>query len=81
VPGDREPYSSACPQRGVRCIYLLTAPVIYALLVPFVLLDLWVTLYQWVCFPIYGMPRVPRRRYFMIDRHELEYLNAIEKVN
>ena len=60
---------------------LLTAPIIYSLLLPFVLLDLWVTLYQCVCFPIYGIPWVPRRRYFTIDRHKLAYLNGIEKVN
>jgi len=60
---------------------LLTTPVIYSLLLPFVALDLWVTLYQWVCFPIYGIARVPRRRYFVIDRHKLAYLNGIEKVN
>ena len=60
---------------------LLTAPVIYSLLLPLVLLDLWVTLYQSICFPIYGMARVPRRRYFAIDRHKLAYLNGIEKVN
>ena len=59
---------------------LLTAPVIYSLLLPFVLLDLWVTLYQSICFPIYGMARVPRRS-FAIDRHKLAYLNGIEKVN
>jgi hypothetical protein len=60
---------------------VLTAPVVYSLLLPFVVLDLWVTLYQRVCFPIYGIPRVPRRRYFAIDRHKLAYLNGIEKVN
>ena len=60
---------------------LLTAPIIYSLLLPLVLLDLWVTLYQSICFPIYGMTRVPRRRYFAIDRHKLAYLNGIEKVN
>lgn len=60
---------------------LVTAPIIYSLLVPFLLLDLWVTLYQWVCFPIYGLPRVPRRRYFTVDRHKLAYLNGIEKVH
>jgi hypothetical protein len=27
------------------------------------------------------MTRVPRRRYFAIDRHKLAYLNGIEKVN
>ena len=60
---------------------LLTTPVVYSLLIPFVALDLWVTLYQWICFPIYGIARVPRRHYFVIDRHKLAYLNGIEKVN
>jgi hypothetical protein len=64
-----------------RLASLLTTPVIYSLLLPFAALDLWVTLYQWVCFPIYGIARVPRRRYFVIDRHKLAYLNGIEKVN
>src|SRR5690242_12723872 len=32
---------------------LLTAPVIYSLLVPLALLDAWVWTYQWICFPIY----------------------------
>jgi hypothetical protein len=60
---------------------LLTAPVIYSLLLPLVMLDVWVTLYQLICFPIYRIARVPRRRYFAIDRHKLAYLNGIEKVN
>ena len=60
---------------------LLTAPVIYSLLFPLLVLDAWVTVYQRVCFPIYGVARVPRRRYFAIDRHKLVYLNGIEKVN
>ena len=59
---------------------LLTTPLVYSLLLPFVVLDVWVTLYQWVCFPIYGIARVPRGRYFVIDRHKLAYLNGIEKV-
>ena len=60
---------------------LLTAPVIYSLLLPLVVLDVWVTLYQMICFPIYRIACVPRRRYFAIDRHKLAYLNGIEKVN
>jgi hypothetical protein len=60
---------------------LLTAPVIYSLLVPLFLLDGWVTLYQVICFPIYGISRVPRRRYFALDRHRLAYLNGIEKLH
>jgi hypothetical protein len=60
---------------------LLTAPIVYSLLLPLAVLDVWTTLYQWVCFPIYRVPRVPRRAYFVIDRHKLAYLNGIEKVN
>ena len=60
---------------------LLTTPVIYSLAVPLALLDAWITLYQWSCFPIYGIARVPRRRYFVIDRQKLAYLNAIERAN
>jgi hypothetical protein len=60
---------------------LLTAPVIYSLLLPLVMLDVWVTLYQVICFPVYGIARVPRHRYFAVDRHRLAYLNGIEKVN
>ncbi|BBA36881.1 uncharacterized protein sS8_4958 [Methylocaldum marinum] len=60
---------------------LLTAPVIYSLIIPFVLLDLAVTLYQAVCFPIYGIPKVNRRDYLVFDRGRLAYLNLIEKLN
>ena len=48
-------------------VTLLTAPVIYSLFLPFVLLDLWVSVYQWICFPIYGIPRVRRGDYIAID--------------
>jgi len=60
---------------------LLTAPIIYSLCVPMLLLDLWITMYQWTCFPVYGIARVSRRSFFFIDRHKLAYLNAIEKAN
>jgi len=60
---------------------LLTAPLIYALLLPMVLLDASVTLFQAVAFPIYGIAHVRRRPYFAIDRHQLAYLNAVERLN
>lgn len=60
---------------------LLATPVIYSLVIPLVLLDAWVTLYQWTCFPVFGVARVPRRPYFVVDRHKLAYLNAIEKAH
>jgi len=62
-------------------LVILTAPVIYALMVPFALLDLSVTLYQAVCCPAYGIPKVRRSDYVVFDRGHLAYLNAIEKIN
>lgn len=59
----------------------LIAPVIYSLFVPLVLLDLWVTAYQWVGFTALSVPRVARGGYFVIDRHRLAYLNGLEKLN
>jgi hypothetical protein len=62
-------------------LVVLTAPVIYALIVPLVLLDLSVMLYQAVCFPAYGIAKVRRADYLVFDRHHLAYLNALEKLN
>jgi hypothetical protein len=60
---------------------LVTAPVIWACLLPALLLDLTVTIYHAVCFTVYGIPKVRRRDYIVIDRHALRYLNLIEKIN
>jgi len=64
-----------------RALVILTAPVIYAGWVPFALMDLFVTLYQWICFPVYRIPRVRRSDYVVLDRADLPYLNLIEKFN
>ena len=61
-------------------LVILSAPVIYSLIIPMVLLDLAVMAYQAICFPIYGIPKVRRRDYLVFDRHHLAYLNVIEKV-
>jgi hypothetical protein len=66
---------------GARPAMILTAPAIYALIIPFALLDLFVAVYQAVCFPVYGIPRVRRRDYFAFDREQLAFLNAVEKIN
>lgn len=60
---------------------ILTAPVIYAMIVPFVILDVTITIYQWVCFPVYGIEKVKRRDYFIFDRYHLAYLNILEAIN
>jgi len=62
-------------------LIVLSAPVIYSLIVPIALADIWVMAYQAICFPIYKIPRVRRRDYLVFDRHHLAYLNIIEKIN
>jgi len=62
-------------------LVILTAPFIYALIIPFVLLDLFVTVYQLICFPVYGIPKVRRSNFLVFDRHHLAYLNILEKLN
>ena len=66
---------------GARPAMILSAPAIYALIIPFLLLDLFVAVYQTVCFPVYGIPRVRRSDYLAFDRGQLAFLNAIEKLN
>lgn len=59
----------------------ITSPIIYALAAPLMLLDVSLSFFQWVCFPIYGIKRVPRSDFIVIDRHHLAYLNWVEKLN
>ena len=59
----------------------ITAPVIYSMLLPLVLLDIWISVYQAVCFRAYGIARVERRDYIAFDRGRLAYLNWVEALN
>ncbi|MBI5143117.1 MAG: hypothetical protein HZA20_13155 [Nitrospirae bacterium] len=66
---------------GARAAVFLSAPVIYSLIVPAAMLDAGMTIYQSVCFPIYGIPSVKRSSHMIYDRQYLAYLNALEKLN
>lgn len=63
----------------VRPQNYLTMPFIYGAAVPLLFFDFSVTLYQWVCFPIYRIARVSRADYIVYDHQLLSYLNVIEK--
>lgn len=60
---------------------LLSIPFIYGMIVPSVFLDLCIEVYHRVCFPLYGLPYVPRSRYIHLDRAKLHYLEPIDRVN
>lgn len=61
--------------------HILSAPFIWMCIAPALLMDIACSLYQWICFPIYGIPKVKRQDYFIFDREYLGYLNIIEKIN
>jgi len=67
--------------KGAPIATILSAPIIYGMVVPLAFLDLTITLYQQICFRIYKIPLVKRSDYLYIDRHYLPYLNLIEKIN
>ncbi len=58
---------------------LITGPIIYGIIIPLVMADVLISFYQWSCFPIYQIARVRRADFIVFDRHQLQYLNAIEK--
>ncbi|MGA3202751.1 MAG: hypothetical protein ABSF12_09680 [Bryobacteraceae bacterium] len=64
-----------------RFLAYVTAPIIYSGIVPFALLDLFLSVYQGICFPIYGVPKVRRADYLLFDRATLKYLNLLERLN
>jgi len=66
---------------AARPMMLITAPVIYSLIIPFAIIDAFVTVYQHVCFPVYAIPTVRRCEYVVFDRGALAYLNAVERLN
>lgn len=67
--------------RHAKIKHIVVAPVIYSVLLPLLLLDITITLYQHICFRVFGIARVCRADYIVIDRQHLSYLNIIEKVN
>lgn len=61
--------------------HLISGPFIYGLIIPLVLFDISISLYQSICFRLYGVSRVNRSNYFIFDHRHLAYLNFFEKIN
>ena len=66
---------------NANVMHVVTAPIIYSMIIPLVLLDIFVTVYQAVCFPVYGIEKVRRSDHLIFDRYHLAYLNLLEKIN
>lgn len=61
--------------------HILSLPFIYMMIFPAVILDICITIYQGVAFPLYQIPKVTRKDYIVYDRKFLDYLNVVEKIH
>ena len=67
--------------REIPLLHLLSSPLIYAMIIPAVLFDIILFLYQQVIFRIYKFDFIKRSDYMLFDHQYLGYLNPIEKLN
>lgn len=61
--------------------HILSIPFIYMMILPAILLDMFLTIYQYTAFPLYRIPRVERGDHFIYERRFLNYLNWFQKIN
>jgi hypothetical protein len=67
-------------RKGRLFFHIISMPIIWSLVIPVVILDIWIELYHRTCFPLYGIPYVKRQNYVLIDRHKLQYLSFTQKI-
>ena len=67
--------------REVPLSHLLTAPLIYAMVIPAIIFDVLLYVYQQVAFRVFKFEFIKRSDYMLFDHHYLGYLNPIENLN
>jgi hypothetical protein len=65
----------------VPLLHFLAAPIIYGMVIPAILLDVLIFIYQHVVFRIFKFEFLKRSDYIVFDHNYLGYLNPIEKLN
>jgi len=66
--------------KNIPFLTLITSPIIYAMVIPAWILDIFLWVYQNINFRAYKIPFVKREDYIVYDRGSLEYLHPIEKL-
>jgi len=67
--------------RDIPLLHLLVSPLVYGMLIPAILFDIILFIYQQVIFRIFKFKFIKRSDYILFDRQYLGYLNSIEKLN
>lgn len=66
--------------RDIKVRHVISFPFIISMIIPAVILHIFLEIYHQICFPLYGIPTLRARDYFVFDRQHLAYLNWLEKV-
>lgn len=61
--------------------HIISIPFIYGMIIPGIILDISLFIYQQTAFRLYRIPLVIRSEYIVFDRKHLSYLNFIQKIN
>ena len=60
---------------------LLSIPFIWIMIIPAIILDIFIFIYQNTAIRLYKIPFTKRSNYIIFDRKQLAYLNIIQKIN
>lgn len=66
---------------SARVREILSIPFIYGMIIPALILDIFLFVFQQTAFRLYKIPLVKRRDYIVWDRKHLDYLNPLQKLN
>lgn len=62
-------------------LVLIATLAIYSVVIPVMLIDLWVGIYQYIYFGIMKIPRIKRSEYVIFDRVYLPKLSIMQRIN
>ncbi len=63
-----------------RLGHIVSTPYIFSVFIPVVIADIWIEIYHRICFPLYGLRYIERKKYIHLDRQKLRYLNPAQKL-
>ena len=66
---------------SARIREVLSIPFIYSMIIPAIILDIFLFIYQQTAIRLYQIPIVKRSDYIVFDRKQLAYLNLLQKIN
>jgi hypothetical protein len=66
---------------GSQIRHIISMPFIYSMIIPAVILDIFLFIFQNICFRLYWIPLVKRTDFISAERKYLDYLNWIQKIN